>query len=304
MPSFLRLIILGSAAGGGYPQWNCRCAVCDLYWSSDSRVRRRTQSSIAVSADGERWALLNCSPDVREQIAATPALHPKRRPRHSPITSVVLTNGDADHVGGLLTLREQAEFELLATGAVLSIIDGNPIFHVLHPSLVRRRQVEAGKAQVLVNGVTIEPFLVPGKVPLYLERETPRIDMRSDYTIGLKLWTDSARKAVYIPGCGLIDDELRGEVECAAVLLFDGTLWQDDELMRAGVGTKSGRRMGHVPVSGADGSMAGLKETSCGRKIFIHLNNTNPLIVDGSPERLSAQAAGWEVSPDGMEFTV
>jgi pyrroloquinoline quinone biosynthesis protein B len=209
-----------------------------------------------------------------------------------------------DHVGGLLTLREQADFEVAATGAVLSIIDAGPLFHVLASSHVRRRQIEAGTEQVLANGVTIKPFLVPGKVPLYLERETPETDIRSDHTIGLRLWTDPQRQVVYIPGCGRIDGELCRKIEHAAVLLFDGTLWRDDELVRARVGIKSGRRMGHVPVSGADGSMAALNRIPCGRKIYVHLNNTNPLLIDGSPERVAAQAAGWEVSSDGMEFTV
>jgi pyrroloquinoline quinone biosynthesis protein B len=300
----MRVTILGSAAGGGYPQWNCRCAVCALFWDGDPRVRRRTQSSVAVSADGARWTILNCSPDVREQIAQVKALQPNGRPRGSPIHSVVVTNGDVDHIAGLISLREQSPFALHGTDAVLGVINGNSLFDVLNPQSVSRTAFDIGKMVALGNGLFFEAFLAPGKVPLYLEEGTLETDQRSTFTVGLKVWSDPARKLVYLPGCGRVDDELRREIEGAAALLFDGTVWTDDEMAQAGTGAKTGRRMGHLPVSGADGSMEALQNVTSGRRVFVHINNTNPLLIDGSPERLRAEAMGWETGYDGMEFSL
>jgi pyrroloquinoline quinone biosynthesis protein B len=300
----MRVIILGSAAGGGYPQWNCRCSVCGLFWDGDSRVRRRTQSSVAVTADGARWTILNCSPDIREQIAHAKALQPNGAPRGSPIHSVVVTNGDVDHIAGLISLREQSSFALHGSEAVLAVIKKNSLFDVLNPQSVSRATFEIGKTVALGNGLFFEAFFAPGKVPLYLEEGTLETDQRSTFTVGLKIWSDPERKLVYLPGCGRVDDELRREIDGASALLFDGTVWHDDEMAQAGTGAKTGRRMGHLPVSGADGSMESLRNVTSGRRIFVHINNTNPLLIDGSPERLEAEAKGWETGYDGMEFSI
>ena len=197
----MRLIVLGAAAGGGFPQWNSACPVGRRAWQRDSAARWRSQCSVALSADGERWTLLNASPDLRQQILATPALHPRRGPRHSPIAAVVLTNGDVDHVAGLLTLRESQSFALYATGAILAVLESNPIFNVLNPEFVGRTRLTLEQPVELEGGGTIVPFTVPGKVPLYLEDAAPAIGAETEDVIGLELRSGAGESAFFIPGC-------------------------------------------------------------------------------------------------------
>ncbi|MFN0194168.1 MAG: pyrroloquinoline quinone biosynthesis protein PqqB [Aestuariivirga sp.] len=299
----MKLRVLGSAAGGGYPQWNCRCAVCGLYWQGDSRVHRRTQSSIVASSNGQDWALFNCSPDIREQIGANPVLHPREGLRHSPIKAVILTNADVDHIGGLISLREQNAFTVWASAKVLDQIDANPIFAALNRDIVVFKTMETGKSFEATPKLRITAFEVPGKVPLYREAEQGFAVSRNGDTLGLHIETDGKR-ACYVPGCGEIDERLKSDLKGAELLLFDGTLWKDDEMITSGTGTKTGKRMGHVPVSGADGSMAQLQSIDVPRRYFIHMNNTNPLLIDDSPERREAEAAGWLVSDDCQEITL
>jgi pyrroloquinoline quinone biosynthesis protein B len=297
----MKALVLGSAAGGGYPQWNCLCPVCSLSWNSDPRVKRRTQSSIAVSTDYTNWVLLNCSPDIREQIGAIKALQPKTSIRHSPIVSVVLTNGDIDHIGGLINLREAHSFTIWAVAAVMDQINANPIFGVLNRELVTFRTLEPDVAFSPISGLVMQAFDVPGKVPLYREGEgTPEVS-RNGNTIGMHM-RHEGRTLSYVPGCGTIDDQLLAELRHTDTLLFDGTLWTDDEMIVTRTGVKSGRRMGHVPVSGDDGSMAKLKPLAARQRIFVHLNNTNPLLIDGSPEQIAARRKGWVVAHDGLEI--
>lgn len=296
-----RVIVLGSAAGGGFPQWNCRCPVCALAWDNDPRVKRRTQSSIAVETGPGRWTLFNASPDLRSQILATPRLQPTGL-RETPISSVVLTNGDVDHVDGLITLRERSPLTIYATGQISAVIDANPIFGVLAADVVARRTVELEKP-FRIDDATIEFFGVPGKVPLYLETADMTIGDSSGDTVGVDVRKGSER-LVYIPGCAVVNDDVRARVDGADVLLFDGTVFEDDEMQRAGVGVKTGRRMGHVPLSGEGGSMDAFDGVTIGRKIYIHINNTNPILVSGSRERAAVEAKGWEVSEDGLEVAV
>lgn len=308
-PSRFRLVVLGSAAGGGFPQWNCRCAVCSLAWANDPRVRRRTQASIAVTADGVHWALVNCAPEVLAQIQAVPALHPQAGLRHSPLGAVLLTNADIDHVAGLLSLREAQPFTLMATPAVHGVLAASSAFDVLAPEMVERRPVELGSSFGLVEGVSATIFPVPGKIALYLEaREQAEkgalvTDMEGEQTIGVELRA-GGRRVLYIPGCATMTDALFQRLEGADAVLFDGTLWQDDEMIRAGVGTKTGARMGHMSMSGARGSIEALRSVKVGRKIYVHINNTNPVLVDGSEERITANEAGWEIAQDGMEIAL
>ncbi len=299
-PSILKAFIVGSAAGGGYPQWNCRCDVCVLYWQKDPRVKRRTQSSIAVSSDGKDWALINCSPDIREQTSNSPELHPQGGLRHSPIKTVVLTNADVDHIGGLLSLREGHSFTVWASKSVLQQLRSNDIFAVLNPGLVTLNEILPGNLFSPLSGLTMSSFDVPGKVPLYQETGIIPNVSRSGHAIGLHIRTAGERLS-YVPGCGAIDLQLRSDLATTDTLLFDGTVWKDDEMQTAGVGSKTGRRMGHIPVSGDDGSVQGLQSLKARRRIFIHLNNTNPLLVEGSPERQHVEAMGWEVGFDGMK---
>lgn len=297
----LRAIVLGSGAGGGVPQWNCRCPVCRLAWAGDPRVVPRTQSSLAVSADGERWLLLNASPDIRQQIAATPALHPKGDERHSPIAAVLPTNGDVDHVTGLLGLRERQPFTLFAAGRTLEVLSANRIFEVLAADCVERRVVPLGEPFEPLPGLTLELFMVPGKVPLWLEQGEVVTDQESEGTVGVAIEA-GGRRLLYVPGCARPTPGLEARVARAHVLLFDGTLYDDEEMIRHGLGAKTGRRMGHMPMTGAGSSIEAFAHHAGVRRIFVHVNNSNPALIDGSPEAAAVEAAGWEIARDGLEI--
>ena len=297
----LTAIVLGAAAGGGFPQWNCNCDVCRLAWAGDPRVRARTQASLAVSADGKRWALLNASPDLRAQIQATRALHPRAK-RESPIDAVVLTGAEIDQTAGLLSLRERSPFSLIATAATLAAVADNPMFGVLASDVVTRRAFSPGGKFPLGEGIQAELFMVPGKLPLYLEGDEPDTAAESAANVGVEI-SDGAKRLAYVPGAAAMTPALRERLARADVILFDGTLFTDDEMIRTGTGTKTGRRMGHMPIEGEGGSLAAFKAFPA-RKIFVHINNTNPILVDGSPERRRVESAGWEVAWDGMEIVL
>jgi pyrroloquinoline quinone biosynthesis protein B len=298
----LTAIVLGSAAGGGYPQWNCRCPVCRLAWEGDRRVKARTQASVAVSADGDAWILLNASPDLRAQIAATPALRPAAGTRGSPIAAVLLTGAEVDQIAGLLTLRERQGFVLFGTAETLTLIAENPIFTVLAPDLVRRHAVALDEPFALPSGIEARLFAVPGKAPLYREGSAPLTAVETEVNVGVELRLGEAR-LTYVPGAAAVPPPLKQRLGRADAVLFDGTLFVDDEMIRNGTGEKTGRRMGHMPIDGADGSLAALAELKA-RRIYIHINNTNPILVDGSPERRRVVEAGWAVAEDGMEIAV
>lgn len=295
----MRAIVLGAAAGGGLPQWNCGCLNCVLARAGE--IPGASQSSLAVSADGVDWAILNASPDIRNQLAATPALHP-RELRDSPVKAVLLTNGDIDHVAGLLGLREKQGLSLHATAEILDVLAGNPVFAALDPALVTRRAQTLGRPFALLPGLTAELFAVPGKVPLYLEGATVATDLEGEQTVGVRLESD-AGVAFYVPGCAAVTPALAERLRGAALAFFDGTLWEDDEMIRAGLGAKTGRRMGHVSMNGPEGSIAALESLGVRRKVFVHMNNSNPVWRAG-PERAAAEAAGWEIARDGMEVTL
>jgi pyrroloquinoline quinone biosynthesis protein B len=299
----LRIVVLGSAAGGGFPQWNSACPVGRRAWQKDPAAPWRTQCSLAVSA-GAGWLLLNASPDLRAQILATPALQPQEAPRHSPIEAVVLTNGDVDHIAGLLSLRESQPLRLLATRRILDVLAANPIFDVLNPAFVSREALELGRPAQAGPGVRVTPFAVPGKVALYLEGEAPEVGRITEDTVGLEVAGLDGGRCFFIPGCAALTRELEERLHGAEVVFFDGTLWRDDEMIRSGTGVKTGARMGHMSVSGAGGSLDALTRLDIGRKIYIHINNTNPILLADSPERAAVEAAGFEVAFDGMEVIV
>ena len=300
----LTAIVLGAAAGGGFPQWNCRCEVCRLAWDGDPRVSARTQASLAVSADGERWTLLNAAPDLRAQLAATPPLHPRGALRTSPIAAVVLTGAEVDQTAGLLNLRERQPFMLAATAETLAALGANAMFDVLAPDVVTRRAVGIGEAFVLPGGLAAELFVVPGKVPLYLERGTPETATETGANVGVEITAEGARLC-FVPGAAAVTPALAQRLARADAVLFDGTLFSDDEMIASGTGSKTGRRMGHMPIGGADGSLAALaslRNALGKRRIYIHINNTNPVLIDGSPEKARVEAAGWEIAADGLEI--
>jgi pyrroloquinoline quinone biosynthesis protein B len=298
----LTAIVLGAAAGGGYPQWNCRCPICRLAWEGDGRVKSCTQAGVAVSADGDHWVLLNASPDLRSQLNATRALHPREALRHSPIAAVVLTGAEIDQIAGLLNLRERQPFALYGTPECLAAVAANPMFDALAADVVTRQAVVPGVPFAPAAGLTAELFTVPGKVPLYLERGEPEVGGETGATVGVEIAAGAARLA-YVPGAAAMTPALRARLKRADAVLFDGTLFTDDEMIRSGTGPKTGRRMGHMPIDGADGSLAALDGLP-GRRIYIHINNTNPIHVAGSPERRKVEAAGWEVAADGMEIAL
>jgi pyrroloquinoline quinone biosynthesis protein B len=298
----LTAIVLGAAAGGGFPQWNCNCDVCRLAWAGDKRVRPRGQASLAVTGDGRRWALLNASPDLRAQIQATTALHPGGPTRGSPIAAVALTGAEIDQSVGLLSLRECSPFTLYATATTLAGIADNPMFGVLSADVVTRQAIKPGERFALVSGIEAELFIVPGKLPLYLEGSISDTASDPAANVGVELFDGRVRIA-YVPGAAAVTPELRQRLARANALFFDGTLFTDDEMIRAGAGKKFGRHMGHMPIDGPDGSLVALTGLS-GRRIFIHINNTNPLLIEGSPERARVTSAGWEVAEDGMEIAL
>lgn len=295
----LHVKVLGSAAGGGFPQWNSAGPGCRRARDGDPAARRRTQTSLAVSADGAAWVLLNASPDLRAQLEATPALNPRPaegQVRHSPIVAVVLTGAEIDTIAGLLTLREGHAFELHATQAALDILAANPVFDVLPCARVPRRALEAGKT-IALAGLEIEAMAVPGKAPLFLNGG------HVETTIGLRIAAGGG-ELFFIPGCAAMTSALAARLKGAGCVMFDGTLWRDDEMIRAGAGPKTGRDMGHMSLSGPEGTLAAFADIAARRRILIHLNNTNPVLLSDSAERAAVAMAGWEVAEDGMEFTL
>ncbi len=307
----LHILVLGAAAGGGFPQWNANNEASRRARAGDPAAPPRSQSSLAVSADGRNWILFNASPDLRQQINDNPQLHPKEGVRHSPIVGVVLTNGDVDHVAGLLTLRESQPLAVYATSRVLSVLDRNSIFNVLNPAFVDRRAMVLDEAFEPVTkdgrstGLILEPFAVPGKVALYLEDPDAGADFGTveEDTIGLRVAErDGGAYCYYIPGCAALTRDLERRVEGAPLVMFDGTLWRDDEMVVQQAGVKTGRRMGHMSMAGSKGSIAAFAGLGVQRRVFVHINNTNPVLLADSPERAEAEAAGWEIAYDGMEI--
>jgi len=306
------ITVLGSAAGGGYPQWNCNHPNSRRARGGDPAAPMRTQSSLAVSADGERWVLFNASPDLRQQINDNAILHPRGALRASPIKAVVLTNADVDHVTGLLTLRESQAFNLYATPRVQGVLAANSIFNVVNPQFVPRLPMVLDQPLALCAadgtelGFEVVPFAVPGKVALWLENVFKGDNFGSvdEDTIALEVRQSGQVKCFYIPGCAHITPALAARIRGAPLIFFDGTLYVDDEMIRDGVGVKTGQRMGHMSVSGADGTVAAIRDLDIARKVFIHINTTNPILIDGTPERRAVEAAGWEVAFDGMHLEV
>jgi pyrroloquinoline quinone biosynthesis protein B len=304
--------VLGSAAGGGLPQVNCNCSNCAAVRRGDPGLHPRTQSSVAVSRDGQAWALLNASPDLRQQVDTAPELapHADAGARSSPIKAVVLTNGDVDHIAGLLSLREGLAFTLYASERVLAALVANSVFDVLDRRLVPRVPLPINTPLDLASfgislGLTIEAFPVPGKVPLYLEQAGAGsgVATREGDAIGLRIGDPAAGAAFfYVPGCAAIDAALAERLRGATLVLFDGTLYSDDEMIAQGLSTKTGKRMGHIGMSGRDGSIAAFRTLDVGRRIFVHINNSNPVLREGSPERAEVEHAGWEIAFDGMEI--
>ena len=308
----LRVVVLGAAAGGGVPQWNCGCPVCRTARNEHPELQS-TQASIAVSADGEHWFLINASPDLRQQLIATPQLHPEAgKLRHSPIAGVILTNGEIDAVAGLLSMREGSPFTVYAHARVLAILKSNSIFNVLNEKNVKRQPIAVDQAFEPVlpdgsrSGMEVLAFEVPGKGAWYLEGKAhPAGGDGVGDTLGLRIEDRASGKYFYfLAACARVTDDLKSRLAGAPLIFFDGTVWRDDELIAAGLGNKTGQGMGHISMSGDHGAIESLAGLDIGQKVFLHINNSNPALLHGSAERKTAEHAGWQIPADGTEITL
>jgi pyrroloquinoline quinone biosynthesis protein B len=315
----MQVRILGSAAGGGCPQWNCGCHNCHAARADSPRHQPRTQSSLAISADHRRWFLFNASPDVRVQLAACPPLWPRPGARESPFAAVVLTDAEMDHTLGLLSLREERHLRLYATPWVYHALrEWHPLLRVLGAyctvewAPVRlgavKRLCGADDADDMDSGLLLEAFSLAGtKAPAFAPAGATAPDMVVGYRV-----TDarSGRALVYMPGVHHWSAEVEARCTSSSCVLFDGTCWDEHELGRLGVASKTARAMGHLPIGGADGSLARLARLAPRggrdgpRRVYVHLNNTNPVLDNESPERRAVEECGVEVAYDGMEFDV
>ena len=306
----MRIRVLGAAAGGGFPQWNCGCPNCHGVRAGTIRATARTQESVAVSADGEGWFLLNASPEIRQQVESFIGLHP-RAPRHSPIDAIVLTNGDLDHTLGLLSLRESHPLVVYATERVcLGFTEGNVLYRTLErfAGQVTWRLLKIGREEELAradgsgSGLFIEAVAVPGKPPIHLEGSNPP---GLEDNIGLRIReAATGRRLAYFAAAGSLTPAALDALADADCVFFDGTFWSGDELPALGLGSKRAEDMAHLPIGGDGGSLAALRSLRAPRRIYIHINNTNPILRDDSAERREVEAAGWEVAEDGMEVTL
>jgi pyrroloquinoline quinone biosynthesis protein B len=308
----LRVVILGAAAGGGVPQWNCGCPVCRMARTSNPELQS-TQASIAISGDGDHWFLINASPDLRQQLIVTPQLHPADgQLRHSPIAGVILTNGEIDAVAGLLSMREGWPFTIYGHQRVLSILATNSIFNVLNEKNVKRQPIEVDHSfepalpDGSPSGIEMLPFAVPGKGAWYLEGKAhPAGDDGTGDTLGLRIADKASGKHFYfLAACAHVTDDLKARLTGASAIFFDGTVWRDDELIAAGLGNKTGQGMGHIAMSGDKGAIESLKNLDIDRKMFLHINNSNPVWLHDSAERKTAERAGWQIPADGTEITL
>jgi pyrroloquinoline quinone biosynthesis protein B len=306
----LRVVVLGAAAGGGVPQWNCGCPVCQMARTIHPELQS-TQASIAISADGDHWFLINASPDLRQQLIATPQLHPAAgQLRHSPIAGVILTNGEIDAVAGLLSMREGWPFTIYGHQRVLSILATNSIFNVLNEKNVKRQPIEVDHSfepalpDGSPSGIEVLPFAVPGKGAWYLEGKAhPAGDDGTGDTLGLRIADRASGKHFYfLAACAHVTDDLKARLKGASAIFFDGTVWRDDELIVAGLGNKTGQGMGHIAMSGDSGAIESLKTLDINRKMFLHINNSNPAWLRYSAERKTLEHAGWQIPADGTEF--
>jgi pyrroloquinoline quinone biosynthesis protein B len=307
----MRVKILGSAAGGGFPQWNCACPNCRALRTGTFHGKARTQAQVAISADDHTWFLLGASPDLRAQIEATPALHPREGVRQSPIAGAVLTNADIDHVLGLLLLRELQPLRVHATDSILRILtEDNSMFAMLQrvPNQVSWTNFSAGTTFPLQHpsgedsGLRCRALSLGTHFPAYVSQQRQSQLSSVEASLGLMIGAPSGKRLAYLPAVPQIDEPLLKEFDSADVLLFDGTFWSDDELIRIQGSGQTARQMGHVPVSSSEGSLSRLAGLRRPRKIYLHINNTNPMLNESGPEYRQVREAGWEIAEDGCQF--
>jgi pyrroloquinoline quinone biosynthesis protein B len=304
----MRVKLLGTAAGGAFPQWNCACPNCRSLRDGQLRGKPRTQLQVAVSVDDRCWFLLNASPDLRIQIENNVAFHPAGGVRATPIAGVVLTSADLDQVLGLLMLREFQKFRIFATAALQHILrEDNSMFSVLNrdPDQVSWEDVTPGTPFGLASkgdqSLCCTPVSLGEHLPSYIS-DTRRRQLRANETLlGLVIESPSGRKLGYLPAVPAISPTLVRDFQSMDVILFDGTFWSNDELKNVRGTGPTAREIGHVPVSGDNGSLAALSDLQA-RKIYVHINNTNPMLDESSAEYRQVREAGWEIAEDGWEF--
>ena len=302
----MHIVLLGTAAGGGFPQWNCWCPTCRVARCHPHRARPRSQSSAAVSADGSRWFLLNASPDVHAQLGRLELPAPAGA-RHSPVEGVVLTDAELDHTLGIVLLREARRLQVTATDGVRQMLEEDtrllPVTRAF--AEVRFDELLPDRAQGLCyrdgspSGIRVTAFPVPAGPPRFARAEHP------GHTVGLVLEDErTGGTFAFVPGCGDLDDALIARLDRTDLVLFDGTFWTDDELVSLEIGERTARQMDHLPVSGADGSLVRLGRLRSRHRVFTHINNTNPMLIEDGPERAQVEHAGFQVAHDGMRFEV
>lgn len=305
----MQIKILGSAAGGGFPQWNCNCRNCRSVRDGTLNGKARTQTQVAICRDSGAWFLLNASPDLRTQIEATPVLHPRNHGRNSPLGGVLLTSGDIDQVAGLLSLRELQPLRIYCTPSIRSILHrDNSMFAMLNrvPGQVSWAEISSDSSFCLQGergaGINCSVFPLGNRFPAYVSHDRALELKREEALLGVIAESASGRRLAYMPAVPAMDESLLKRLEETDLLLFDGTFWSDDELVRVQGGGSTAREMGHIPVSGVEGSLRKLAALRRPRKIFVHVNNTNPMLDESGPEYAEVRSAGWEVAEDGWSF--
>lgn len=304
----MRIKVLGAAAGGGLPQWNCACANCSAVRNNQPNIRAASQSQLAVSAEKESWFLINASPDLRDQLINSPDLHPNSANglRNTPVAGVILTSADLDHVLGLLLMREFTPVCIYATRTVISILKKNSFFQMLDrlPGQSRWISIEPGVSFHAAENLICTPIALAGSLPAYVGEEESADRNPTGATIGIILEEVKGARAAYLPALSYVSPSLKELLSTCSAIFVDGTFWSDDELQRIQPGTPLARSMGHIPISGQHGSIAALCDLDSVRKIFTHINNTNPILNEQSAERRQVEDAGWEVAWDGLEITI
>lgn len=307
----MRIEILGSAAGGGFPQWNCNCRNCHAQRAGTFSGKARTQTQIAVSNSSDSWFLLNASPDLRLQIEATAVLHPRSGRRDSPIAGVLITSADIDQIVGLLSLRELQPFRVYCTASLRRILqEDNSVFGMLNrvPDQVCWTEISSSETFPLLtitgveSGLACSVFSLGCRYPMYVSHSQAAKLNAEEALLGAALESDTGGRLAYMPAVPAINESLLERLESSDVVLFDGTFWSDDELIQVQGSGATAREMGHVPVSGPDGSLKKLAGLRRPRKIFVHVNNTNPMLNEAGPECRTVREAGWEIAEDGWSI--
>jgi pyrroloquinoline quinone biosynthesis protein B len=304
----VRIKVLGAAAGGGLPQWNCTCPNCSALRQNHPNIQARTQSQLAVTADDNTWLLINASPDLRQQLINNPEIHPDptRGLRNTPVAGIILTSADLDHVLGLLLMREFTPVRIYATRPVISILKKNSFFQMLDrlPGQSRWTEIEPNVSFQAGGGLTCTPIALSNSLPTYISEEDRSTLNPTGATIGLILEDSKGARAAYLPALPSVSASLKQLLSTCSTIFIDGTFWSDDELQRIQPGTPLARSMGHLPINGPDGSLETLKNLKDTRKIYTHINNTNPILQQQSSERRAVEDAGWEVAWDGLEISL